>query len=139
MIAGSSMKVLVNSLYFLSKIWVADEKESSAQSLESGPSSSLSRPLLNSPSDTALSQSVESNFAPVSSSPVPSPVMTTAITPSRSVAVSPVSLEFESPTIHSNPNWLPDLKKNFMTEIIEPCSTKTKEAVRANAYIEVGF
>ena len=117
----------------------ADVKESSAQSPEFGSSSTLSRLLINSPSDIGLGQSVGSNFPPVSPSPAPSPAPSIEITPSRSVAVSPVSLEFESPTIHSNPGWLPDLKKNFMEEIIEPCTTKVKKAVKGNVYIEVGL
>ena len=42
-----------------------------------------------------------------------------------------------SPTVHQNPDWLKTLKKNFNGEIIDPCSFRTKEAVRMDDYIKV--
>ena len=47
--------------------------------------------------------------------------------------------DVSSPTVHQNPDWLKNLKKkeNFKAEIIEPCSFRTKEAVRMDDYIPV--
>ena len=42
-------------------------------------------------------------------------------------------------TPHTQPDWLENLKKNFVAEIIEQCSVKTKNAFENNDKIEVGF
>ena len=34
-----------------------------------------------------------------------------------------------SKSVHLNPNWKDDLKKNFLTIIVENCSTVTREAI----------
>ena len=40
-------------------------------------------------------------------------------------------------TVHQNPDWLSDLKKNFKAEIIDVCSLKAREAVSSNELIEL--
>ena len=42
-------------------------------------------------------------------------------------------------TVHQQPNWLQDLKKNFHAKVFDICSARTREAVVNNEYIEVGF
>ena len=42
-------------------------------------------------------------------------------------------------TPHTQPDWLDNLKKNFVAEIIETCSVRTKKAVENNEKIEVDF
>ena len=40
--------------------------------------------------------------------------------------------------IHQHPDWLKELKSNFHQEIIVPCSARTRQAVDADEYVEVG-
>lgn len=40
-------------------------------------------------------------------------------------------------SIHQNPNWLKDLKTNFKAEIVDVCSSKSKQAAENDEYIEV--
>ena len=37
--------------------------------------------------------------------------------------------------VRLNPNWLRDLKKDFKSEVIEPCSRRVQNATEANEYI----
>ena len=58
--------------------------------------------------------------------------------PSPNVSVNEVELSIiSSPSVHQNPNWLKELKKNMFLEIIDPCSARTKSAVRSDKYIVV--
>ena len=41
------------------------------------------------------------------------------------------------PTVHENPEWMSNLKKNFFRDIIEPCSIRTKTAVVNNEDVKV--
>ena len=43
--------------------------------------------------------------------------------------------EMQTSTVHTNPNWLKDLKKNFKQEIIFKCSLRTRNAVEEDEYI----
>ena len=79
-----------------------------------------------------------SNLSLLSSSPATSQTASPASTPSRQVRALPVSLMFSpEANSHQNPNWLSNLKKNFYSEIIQPCSAKSKAAVEDDKYIEV--
>ena len=40
-------------------------------------------------------------------------------------------------TVHTNPDWMMDLKKNFHLEIANSCSARTRAAVENNEDIEV--
>ena len=55
--------------------------------------------------------------------------------------VQKTTIEAESSakaTPHTQPQWLEMLTRNFAGEIIERCSTKTREAVESDKFIEVG-
>ena len=51
-----------------------------------------------------------------------------------SSAVTSLSLP---PTVHTERDWLQDLKANFHAKIISECSLKTREAVEKNEDVEV--
>ena len=63
----------------------------------------------------------------------------------RKIRNGTISLQFSTAeesvtfraTVHSQPNWLQDLKGNFFTEIVSGCSARTLEAVDKNEDIEV--
>ena len=58
---------------------------------------------------------------------------------SESLESSQASAEADpsSSNIHQNPDWLKELKINFHTEIISPCSARTRQAVDGDEYVEV--
>ena len=41
------------------------------------------------------------------------------------------------PTVHTNPDWMRDLKQNFSIDIIQCCSQRTRTAVENNEDVEV--
>ena len=45
----------------------------------------------------------------------------------------------EKQTVHTNPNWLADLTRDFKQNIIAKCSQRVKEAVDANENIQVCY
>ena len=45
----------------------------------------------------------------------------------------------EASTCHTNPNWINMLKSGFKSEVISMCSTRTREAVAKNEYIENNY
>ena len=71
--------------------------------------------------------------APVSCSPPLQPVSSSPL--SRPAATPPAV----SSTVHQNPNWLAELKRNFHAEVIEPCSARARDAVENDEDIEVGI
>ena len=49
----------------------------------------------------------------------------------------PEVLAKPQPTVHSKPDWMKDLKKNFSKEIVEVCSERTRTAVKDNEDVQV--
>ena len=134
-IVGFSHKVsLLPHLTNILALYVSDQSQSVMRE----------NPLASSDGDVE-SGSLKTGFSPVISSlslvspgPSSSGSKATASTPSRAIPVTPISLKFASEdSAHQNPNWLSDLKKNFYSEIIQPCSVKTKEAAENDEYIQV--
>ena len=41
------------------------------------------------------------------------------------------------PTVHENPQWMSNLKKNFFRDVVEPCFIRTKTAVVNNEDVKV--
>ena len=55
----------------------------------------------------------------------------------RSTTQASAEADPSSSNIHQNPDWLKQLKINFHTEIISPCSARTRQAVDGDEYVEV--
>ena len=65
--------------------------------------------------------------------------LSTPTTPSTPRTSTPcTSTASHSPSNrHTNPNWLPDMKKNFRSLVIDQCCARTKDAVDMNEDIKV--
>ena len=90
-------------------------------SLVTGLSPALFRS--NSPSRSLPPSNSMSQSPSRPSTPVPSPVAAKVVSPAE--------------TVYQDPNWLKDLKRNFSSEIISPCSARARSAVADDEYIQV--
>ena len=70
-------------------------------------------------------------FSDEESAPPPS------VASSSSASPRAASKTISAVTIHQNPGWLEEMKKNIQEQIIFACSSRTREAVEQNEYIEV--
>ena len=82
--------------------------------------------------DTSVASSLELDLsigteASSASSPPPS---------SESLA-GPSPFSGGTATVHQHPDWLRQLKRNFNKEVVAVCSSRTREAVENNEYIQV--
>ena len=57
--------------------------------------------------------------------------------PSSESLAGPSPFSGGTATVHQQPDWLRQLKRNFNKEVVAVCSSRTREAVENNEYIQV--
>ena len=142
-------EVLIKLIYFhnLDAAAKSFDAEADTASLNVGSSCSSSEALVEArtaPSEESFTMSeggglgegrteVEdmTGFSDEESAPPPS------VASSSSASPRPVSKTTSALTVHQNPGWLEEMKKNIQEQIIFACSSRTREAVEQNEYIEV--
>ena len=63
--------------------------------------------------------------------------LSTPTTPSTPRTSTPGTSTTSQSNRHTNPNWLPDMKENFMSLVIDQCCLRTNDAVDMNEDIKV--